>query len=172
MCVCVWGGAPLTVSQASRHAGRGEGVPLLGVHQLADGRQLVDLAMGGGAGAVGGLGGRRRPGGGDGWGQGRLETGDISADAVGEIGVSVDSNMAVFVVKRHAKDSIHAQKKPFYSVTKEADKQKHDSWTRFENLFPTEQSANNTSADCPAVTLQNMTSIINTPPPQKKIKKA
>lgn len=71
MCVCVVGveegGAPLTVSQASRHAGRGEAVPLLGVHQLADRRQLVHLAVSRGAGAVGGLGGYRRPGG-RGWG--------------------------------------------------------------------------------------------------------
>lgn len=56
----MWGGS-LTVSQPSGHAGRGEGVPLLGVHQLADGRQLVHLPVSRGAGAVGGLGRHRRP---------------------------------------------------------------------------------------------------------------
>lgn len=57
----MWGGGSLTVSQASGHAGWGEGVPLLGVHQLADRRQLVHLPVSGGAGAVGGLRRRRRP---------------------------------------------------------------------------------------------------------------
>lgn len=48
-------GGTLTVSQASRHAGRGECVTLLGVHELADGGQLVDFSVSRGAGAVGGL---------------------------------------------------------------------------------------------------------------------
>lgn len=56
----MWGGS-LTVSQASGHAGWGEGVSLLGVHQLADRRQLVHLPVSGGAGAVGGLRRCRRP---------------------------------------------------------------------------------------------------------------
>lgn len=51
-----------TVSQASGHAGRGERVSLLGVHELADGGQLVDLSVGRGAGAIGGLRRHRRPG--------------------------------------------------------------------------------------------------------------
>lgn len=45
----------LTVGEASGHAGRGERVALLGVHEVAHRRQLVHLSMGGGAGAEGGL---------------------------------------------------------------------------------------------------------------------
>lgn len=52
----------LTVSQASGHAGWGERVPLLGVHELADRRQLVDFSVGRGAGAIGGLRRHWRPG--------------------------------------------------------------------------------------------------------------
>ena len=38
----------LTVGEARAHAGGGDGVALLGVDQLADGGQLVHLAVGGG----------------------------------------------------------------------------------------------------------------------------
>lgn len=48
-------GGALTVSEASRHAGRGERVTLLGVDELADGGQLVDLSGNGRGGAEGGL---------------------------------------------------------------------------------------------------------------------
>lgn len=45
----------LTVGEASRHAGGGERVALLGVHEVAHRRQLVHLPMGRRAGAEGGL---------------------------------------------------------------------------------------------------------------------
>lgn len=54
-------GDTLTVSQASRHAGRGERVTLLRVHELADGGKLVDFSVSRGAGAIGGLRRHRSP---------------------------------------------------------------------------------------------------------------
>lgn len=49
------------------HGGRGEGAALLGVDELADGRELVDLAVWvrRGAGPVLGLGGHGAPGAGE-----------------------------------------------------------------------------------------------------------
>lgn len=55
----------LTVSQASRHAGRGECVTLLGVDELAHGGQLVDFAVSWGAGTEGRLRRHRGPGAGE-----------------------------------------------------------------------------------------------------------
>lgn len=51
----------LTVSEASSHTGRGEGVALLRVDELTNRRQLVDLVWGG-VGTEGGLRGQGAPG--------------------------------------------------------------------------------------------------------------
>lgn len=55
-------GPTLTVSEASGHAGRGEGVALLWVDELADRGQLVDFSVSGGTGAKAGLRRYRSPG--------------------------------------------------------------------------------------------------------------
>lgn len=55
------GRGKLTVCEASGHARGGEGIALLGVHQLADGWQFIHLAVRRGAGAERGLGRHRAP---------------------------------------------------------------------------------------------------------------